>query len=57
MTYAFVDSLRPAAKLVQGPLHRLDNFMCKSLDFVEQKVPSIYLPPEMVSIDVANQNV
>lgn len=48
ITYAFVDSLRPAAKLIEGPLHRLDNFMCKSLDFVEQKVPSMYLPPEMM---------
>lgn len=48
IAYAFVDSLRPAAKLIEGPLHRLDNFMCKSLDFVEQKVPSMYLPPEMM---------
>lgn len=48
MTYALIDSLRPAAKLIEGPLHRLDEFMCKSLDFVEQKVPSMYLPPEMM---------
>lgn len=48
ITYAFVDSLRPAAKLIEGPLHRLDYFMCRSLDFVEQKVPSMYLPPEMM---------
>lgn len=48
VTYALVDSLRPAAKLIEGPLHQLDNFMCKSLSFVEQKVPSMYLPPEMM---------
>lgn len=48
ITYAFVDSLRPAAKLIEGPLHRLDYLMCRSLDFVEQKVPSMYLPPEMM---------
>lgn len=48
VTYAFVDSFRPAAKLIEGPLHSLDSFMCKSLDFVEQKVPSMYLPPEMM---------
>ncbi|XP_055587645.1 lipid storage droplets surface-binding protein 1 isoform X2 [Uranotaenia lowii] len=48
ITYAFVDSLRPATRLIEGPLHRLDNFMCKSLDFVETKVPSMYLPPEMM---------
>ncbi|XP_052562725.1 lipid storage droplets surface-binding protein 1 isoform X3 [Culex pipiens pallens] len=49
VTYALVDSLRPAAKLIEGPLHQLDSFMCKSLDFVEQKVPSMYLPPEMLN--------
>ncbi|XP_058813590.1 lipid storage droplets surface-binding protein 1 isoform X1 [Topomyia yanbarensis] len=48
VTYALVDSLRPAAKLIEGPLHRLDSFMCRSLDFVETKVPSMYLPPEMM---------
>lgn len=48
VTYALVDSLRPAAKLIEGPLHQLDSFMCKSLDFVETKVPSMYLPPEMM---------
>lgn len=48
ITYAMVDSLRPAAKLIEGPLHQLDSFMCKSLSFVEQKVPSMYLPPEMM---------
>lgn len=48
ITYALVDSLRPAAKLIEGPLHQLDSFMCKSLNLVEQKVPSMYLPPEMM---------
>ncbi|XP_052870912.1 lipid storage droplets surface-binding protein 1-like [Anopheles cruzii] len=47
-TYALIDSLRPAAKIIEGPLHRLDSIMCKSLDLVEQKVPSMYLPPEMM---------
>uniref|UniRef100_A0A1Q3FIU2 Putative lipid storage droplets surface-binding protein 1 n=1 Tax=Culex tarsalis TaxID=7177 RepID=A0A1Q3FIU2_CULTA len=49
ITYALVDSLRPAAKLIEGPLHQLDSFMCKSLNLVEQKVPSMYLPPEMLN--------
>lgn len=48
VTQAFMDSFRPAAYLLDGPLHRLDNIMCKGLDFVESKVPSIYLPPEMM---------
>uniref|UniRef100_A0A182LXY9 Lipid storage droplets surface-binding protein 1 n=1 Tax=Anopheles culicifacies TaxID=139723 RepID=A0A182LXY9_9DIPT len=48
LTYALIDSLRPATKMIQGPLHQLDSIMCKSLDLVEQKVPSMYLPPEMM---------
>ncbi|XP_041766384.1 lipid storage droplets surface-binding protein 1 isoform X3 [Anopheles merus] len=50
LTYALIDSLRPATKMIQGPLHQLDSIMCKSLDLVEQKVPSMYLPPEMVRL-------
>uniref|UniRef100_A0A182P7R7 Lipid storage droplets surface-binding protein 1 n=1 Tax=Anopheles epiroticus TaxID=199890 RepID=A0A182P7R7_9DIPT len=38
LTYALIDSLRPAAKMIQGPLHQLDSIMCKSLDLVEQKM-------------------
>ncbi|XP_049547820.1 lipid storage droplets surface-binding protein 1 isoform X2 [Anopheles darlingi] len=48
LAYALVDSLRPAAKMIEGPLHQLDSLMCKSLDLVEQKIPSMYLPPEMM---------
>ncbi|XP_055628305.1 lipid storage droplets surface-binding protein 1 isoform X2 [Toxorhynchites rutilus septentrionalis] len=48
VTYALIESLRPAARLIEGPLHRIDSLMCKSLDFVEQKVPSLYLPPELI---------
>lgn len=48
ITYALLDSLRPATKMIEGPLHQLDSIMCKSLDLVEQKVPSMYLPPEMM---------
>lgn len=48
LTYALIDSLRPATKMIEGPLHQLDSIMCKSLDLVEQKVPSMYLPPEMM---------
>ncbi|XP_035780119.1 lipid storage droplets surface-binding protein 1-like isoform X3 [Anopheles albimanus] len=48
LAYALVDSLRPAAKMIEGPLHQLDSLMCKSLDLVEQRIPSMYLPPEMM---------
>ncbi|XP_052758168.1 lipid storage droplets surface-binding protein 1 isoform X2 [Galleria mellonella] len=36
----------PAVMLFEGPIHQLDKFLCKSLDIVEKRVPSIYLPPE-----------
>lgn len=55
LTYALIDSLRPATKMIQGPLHQLDSIMCKSLDLVEQKVPSMYLPPEMVRLMVRHE--
>lgn len=46
--YAAIDSVQPAVKLLEGPLKRIDDIMCKSLDVVEQRVPLVYLPPEMM---------
>ncbi|XP_048489549.1 lipid storage droplets surface-binding protein 1 isoform X3 [Plutella xylostella] len=40
----------PAVLLFEGPITQLDKFLCKSLDVVERRVPSIYLPPERVSM-------
>ncbi|KAI5634413.1 perilipin family domain-containing protein [Phthorimaea operculella] len=36
----------PAVSLFESPLHQLDRFLCKSLDAVGERVPSIYLPPQ-----------
>ncbi|XP_045496524.1 lipid storage droplets surface-binding protein 1 isoform X2 [Colias croceus] len=36
----------PAVHLLETPIHQLDRFLCKSLDVVEKRVPSIYLPPQ-----------
>ncbi|KAJ0177623.1 hypothetical protein K1T71_006496 [Dendrolimus kikuchii] len=36
----------PAVQLLETPIHQLDKFLCKSLDVVEKRVPSINLPPE-----------
>lgn len=47
--FAAVDSVRPAVKIIEGPLHRIDQILCSSLDVVEQRVPSVYLPPQLVS--------
>ncbi|XP_031617286.1 lipid storage droplets surface-binding protein 1 isoform X2 [Contarinia nasturtii] len=46
--FAAVETVRPAVKIIEGPLHRIDQILCNSLDIVEQRVPSIYLPPQMM---------
>lgn len=46
--FAAVDTVRPAVKIIEGPLNRIDKILCNSLDIVEQRVPSVYLPPQMV---------
>lgn len=48
--FAAVDSVRPAVKIIEGPLQRIDQMLCNSLDVVEQRVPSVYLPPQLVSL-------
>lgn len=47
---AAYETVQPAVKLFEPSLRRLDNVMCKSLDILEQRIPLVYLPPEMVSI-------
>lgn len=46
--YTVIDTASPAVFLFEGPLSKLDKVLCKSLDLVEQTVPSIYLPPELI---------
>ncbi|KAL0881380.1 hypothetical protein ABMA27_001254 [Loxostege sticticalis] len=36
----------PAVMLFESPIHQLDKILCKSLDLVGERVPSIYLPPQ-----------
>ncbi|XP_049821209.1 lipid storage droplets surface-binding protein 1 isoform X2 [Aethina tumida] len=43
-----VETAQPAVVLFQGPLSTIDRIVCKSLDVVEDKIPSINLPPEMI---------
>jgi len=43
-----IESVRPAVKIIEGPLQRFDQLLCSSLDAVEQRVPSIYLPPHLI---------
>ncbi|KAG6441656.1 hypothetical protein O3G_MSEX001962 [Manduca sexta] len=36
----------PAVQMLETPINQLDRFLCKSLDVVEKRVPSIYMPPQ-----------
>jgi perilipin-2 len=45
---AAIDTISPVVQLAEGPIQRIDQVVCKSLDLVEQRVPSVYLPPEMM---------
>ncbi|EDV43954.1 uncharacterized protein Dana_GF16261, isoform A [Drosophila ananassae] len=45
---AAYETVQPAVKLFEPSLRRLDNVMCKSLDILEQRIPLVYLPPEMM---------
>lgn len=38
----------PGVVMLQGSIDRVDKFLCRSLDIVEQRVPSVYLPPQLV---------
>nr|XP_022919525.1 lipid storage droplets surface-binding protein 1-like isoform X1 [Onthophagus taurus]XP_022919526.1 lipid storage droplets surface-binding protein 1-like isoform X2 [Onthophagus taurus] len=46
--YGFIDSASPAVFFIEGPLSTVDKVLCKSLDIVEQRVPSINLPPQLI---------
>jgi len=42
------ETFKPVAQLANGPLQRIDDAVCKGLDFVEKQAPAVYLPPEMI---------
>lgn len=46
--FAAAETVQPAVKIIEGPLHRIDQILCNSLDIVEQRIPSVYLPPQMI---------
>jgi perilipin-2 len=48
VTFALIDSLKPALSIVEGPLHTIDNYGMKILESVEQTIPNINLPPQMI---------
>jgi hypothetical protein len=48
VTFALIEALKPALHIVEGPLNKIDNFGVKILESVEQVVPNINLPPQMI---------
>ncbi|CAH1176400.1 unnamed protein product [Phaedon cochleariae] len=46
--HTILEAASPAIILLEGPINSLDKVVCRSLDIVEQAVPSINLPPEMI---------
>lgn len=50
VTLAVFESLKPALNLsiVEGPLRQIDNVGVKILESVEQRIPNIHLPPQMI---------
>lgn len=48
LTFALIESLKPALYIVEGPLNKIDSYGVKILESVEQKIPPISLPPQML---------
>lgn len=48
ITYAFSEAMVPVLVLIEKPLNLIDNIMCKGVSIVERKMPSMFLPPEMM---------
>ncbi|KRT81683.1 hypothetical protein AMK59_6323, partial [Oryctes borbonicus] len=46
--YNVLDTAAPAVFLIEKPLGAIDKVLCRSLDIVEQRVPSITLPPQVI---------
>ena len=46
--FGAIDSLKPGLKVFEGTINRFDVLVCKSLDLMEQRVPNVYLPPQMM---------
>lgn len=43
-------SAKPAIFALNGPIATIDQLLCKGIDIVEQRVPAVNLPPQIVSI-------
>ncbi|XP_063995242.1 lipid storage droplets surface-binding protein 1 isoform X2 [Diachasmimorpha longicaudata] len=41
-------SAKPAILVLNGPITTLDNLLCKGIAIVEQRVPAVHLPPQLL---------
>lgn len=49
--FSSAELIKPIFNLIQEPVTKVDNFLCKTLDLVELKIPSVYMPPEMIYLN------
>lgn len=45
-----IDLSKPTIVLLDGPIHLIDEILCKSLDMVEEAVPIIKEEPDQVCV-------
>jgi len=48
VAFSVIESIRPAIRLIEGPLETIDKLGLKVLEHVEEKMPNLYLPPQMI---------
>lgn len=48
LTFAMIESLKPAFNIIEGPLSKIDSYGVRILESVESVVPNINLPPQMI---------
>ncbi|XP_046422010.1 lipid storage droplets surface-binding protein 1 isoform X4 [Neodiprion virginianus] len=44
-------SAKPALLVLNGPISTIDQFLCKGIDIVEQRVPALNLPPQLMYVN------
>lgn len=45
---SMIESIRPVVRFIEGPLEAIDKIGLKVLERVEEKMPNLYLPPQMI---------
>lgn len=45
---SMIESIRPAVRFIEGPLETIDKLGLKVLESVEERMPNLYLPPQMI---------